>query len=115
MLRNGLPEVIKYAFIGEQRIGALLSEAGGLSKLRSEQALMDIVSWSVKYKASVTAGDYRDRSGLRAALNFGHTVGHALEAASGGNSIGHGEAVALGMLVESFAGQRYGITPRGHA
>jgi 3-dehydroquinate synthetase/shikimate kinase len=59
--------------------------------------LDDVVFACVRYKCEVVAGDERD-AGLRAALNLGHTVGHAIEAASGYSRYRHGEAVGLGLL-----------------
>jgi 3-dehydroquinate synthase len=54
-----------------------------------------------------------DTSDVRAILNFGHTVGHALEKLSGYKGVLHGEAVAIGMVAEAAIGERMGITEKG--
>ena len=65
----------------------------------------------MRIKANVVTRDERE-GGLRQVLNFGHTVGHALEAATG-YRLGHGTAVAAGMLLEAELGERLGVTERG--
>jgi 3-dehydroquinate synthase len=69
------------------------------------------VSRSVALKAAVVSEDEFE-GGYRQILNFGHTLGHALEAASG-YALGHGSAVALGMLLETRLGERLGVTEPG--
>jgi len=66
---------------------------------------------SVELKARVVSQDERE-GGLRQILNFGHTLGHALEAASG-YGVGHGSAVATGMVLEAELGERVGVTEAG--
>ncbi len=73
----------------------------------------DAVRRSVELKAAVVSGDERE-TGRRTILNFGHTLGHALEAASG-YQISHGSAVALGMVLEARIGERLGVTAPGTA
>ena len=75
----------------------------------SWEALVRLVADAIAVKAAVVAGDERE-GGARAILNFGHTVGHALEAALAPGWL-HGEAVAVGMVVEAAAGAAMGITP----
>jgi 3-dehydroquinate synthase len=71
-----------------------------------------VVSESCKKKAGVVAGDEREESGLRAILNFGHTIGHAIESVAGhAGSFQHGEAVAVGMVAEARLAQRLGWVP----
>jgi 3-dehydroquinate synthase len=71
----------------------------------------ELVGASVRLKARVVMADEWE-SGYRQVLNFGHTIGHALEAASD-YRLGHGSAVALGMLAEAEAGERIGVTEKG--
>ncbi|MDD4933001.1 MAG: 3-dehydroquinate synthase [Methylacidiphilaceae bacterium] len=97
-IRAGLAEVIKYGMIADPTL---------LSTL--ETSTLDwqaIVRRSVEIKAAVVAEDERETSGRRAVLNFGHTAGHALEAALGYRTLVHGEAVALGMRVATLLSQR---------
>lgn len=95
--RSGMAEVIKTALIGDREIGALLEEAsvyGG-----SNDVVVEVVRRSLAVKGAVVEADLTEK-GRRMVLNLGHTVGHALESASG-FSISHGEAVGLGMLSEA--------------
>ena len=78
--------------------GEFFEELGGVAAAQSgdKEALQALILHSVQYKAAVVAEDERD-SGLRAVLNYGHTIGHGLEAAAA-YDLPHGEAVAVGML-----------------
>jgi len=95
--RAGLFEVLKCGVIGHP---ALFAEFDGRNseKLRGNSALMqEMIVQAVKLKAAVVAADERE-SDLRRVLNFGHTIGHALETESGYKKFLHGEAVAWGMI-----------------
>jgi 3-dehydroquinate synthase len=70
-------------------------------------ALEEIVTWNCRLKAAVVAADERE-AGLRAILNYGHTVGHAVERAASYGTYTHGEAVALGMNAEAGLARRRG-------
>jgi 3-dehydroquinate synthase len=72
-----------------------------------------VVVRSIEIKAEVVSKDERE-SGLRKILNFGHTLGHAIESA-GGYGLPHGSCVALGMILEARVGERMGITRQGTA
>jgi 3-dehydroquinate synthase len=110
-LRAGLAEVIKYGLIAD---GAFLArlERDFDALLRGEgTALMEVIARSCEIKAEIVAGDEREQ-GARALLNFGHTFGHAIEAATGFQEWLHGEAVGTGMLIAAAFSQRLGlITP----
>ena len=107
-LRAGLAEVIKHgaaldaAFLAwlETNIAALLG--------REREALTYAVRRSCELKAAIVAEDERE-SGARALLNFGHTFGHAIEAASGYGAWLHGEAVAAGMVMAAELSARAGL------
>ena len=92
---HGLAEVLKMGLLAG---GEFFEELGGLAAARSgnKEALQTLILHSVRYKAAVVAEDERE-SGLRAVLNYGHTIGHGLEAAAD-YDLPHGEAVAVGML-----------------
>jgi len=75
--------------------------------------MLDLVARSVEIKAAVVSRDERE-GGLRKTLNFGHTIGHALEAVIYGTLL-HGEAVAIGMTYESALAERLGIAAPGTA
>lgn len=96
--RAGLYEVIKYGVIASA--GLFTRVAGSLPALfkHDHDALMAIVTESCRIKASIVEQDEHE-TGVRRLLNFGHTAGHALEAATKYRRFRHGEAVAYGMLV----------------
>lgn len=75
--------------------------------------LRDIVARCIQLKASVVEEDEFETTGRRAILNFGHTIGHAIEQVTGYGPILHGEAVSLGMIAEGLLGERIGLTPKG--
>jgi 3-dehydroquinate synthase len=102
----GLAEVIKCGFIADPEILDLLESSG--PELSAELTL-DLITRAVRVKAEVVAADETE-GGRRAILNFGHTIGHALEAASGYELL-HGEAVALGMVAALDLGAAMGIGP----
>jgi len=89
----GLAEVVKCGFIADAGLLDLLEQSGPDLTVAQHQ---EVITRAVRVKADVVASD-ENESGRRAILNFGHTVGHALEAASGYGLL-HGEAVALGMV-----------------
>lgn len=96
-LSAALGEVVKMAAIMDAPFFEQL-EAQGAGLLRAEpEAMEEIVARTVRLKAQVVQADERE-SGLRAILNYGHTIGHGVEAASGYSRYRHGEAVAIGMV-----------------
>lgn len=106
-LANGLAEVIKSAAIRGEKFFAFLEENLDRIKSLEEKALEEIVFQSVKIKAEVVEKDEMD-SGLRNILNYGHTIGHAIESVSG-FSVGHGRAVAIGMLAAARISNKMGM------
>jgi len=100
-IRAGLSEVIKYGIIKDAQLFRYVeSRYKDILKLRAP-VLEYVVARSSRIKAGVVSRDEREEKGIRTILNFGHTVGHAIEAASGYRIYNHGEAIALGMLVAS--------------
>lgn len=95
--REGLAEVIKYGAIMDAAMIAALESGLDAILLREAAALEHIVERSLRHKAAVVASDERE-GGMRKILNYGHTVGHALEASAGYGNFLHGEAVAIGMV-----------------
>ena len=90
VFREGLAEVIKHAVIADASMLELLPPD-------SSSDLTQLIARNVAIKASIVAKDEFETSGIRALLNFGHTVGHAVEAVAGYGGLAHGEAVAIGM------------------
>ena len=104
---NGLAEVIKYAVIEDNGLFTYLeSNLDGLKSLDS-RVLEEVVFRSARIKAGVVEKDEKDL-GLRNVLNYGHTIGHAIESASD-FKLGHGQAVAIGMLAAARISNRLGI------
>ena len=106
-LRCGLAEVVKYGVILDQAFFERL-ESSVAPILRGDPDILGaIIARSCELKAEVVSKDEREETGLRAVLNFGHTVGHAIEAVEGyGGRYRHGEAVSIGMVAEArLAGQ----------
>lgn len=94
--RAAFAEIVKYCMISEDGLVPLLDrQLEGLMD-RDPVLVADVVRRSVAIKAAVVAADERE-SGLRAVLNYGHTVAHALEAATGFGPVNHGEALAVGL------------------
>jgi 3-dehydroquinate synthase len=97
--RAGMAEVIKYGVIWDEDLFAQLEQAPHLDDFSSlsEELLQTILTRSCQAKADVVGQDEKE-AGLRAILNYGHTIGHAVESLTGYNAINHGEAVAIGMV-----------------
>jgi len=105
----GLAEVIKYGIIKDpQLFDYLESKYREIFSFRP-RVLEFIIARSSKIKADIVSRDEREEKGLRTVLNFGHTAGHAIEAASYYRIYNHGEAVALGMLVAADISRRIGL------
>jgi 3-dehydroquinate synthase len=111
-LAAGMAEAIKHAAIADAEYFAVL-EHSPVPVTADAATLERVVARSVEIKAQIVAADERE-AGVRAALNFGHTVGHALEATSG-YALLHGEAVAIGMVVEARLAEAMGVAERGTA
>ena len=108
-LRAGLAEVVKTGIIRSRPLFRLV-ESHAEALLRCDvEALGEVVERSCKVKAKVVGKDERDTSGERAVLNFGHTVGHAVEAAAGLERLLHGEAVAIGMVAAGRVALKLGL------
>lgn len=108
-LRCGLAEVVKHGVILDAEFFAYQEAHAEALMARRPDAVRHAVAQSCRIKAGVVTRDEREETGLRAALNFGHTVGHAVESVAGyGGDYLHGEAVAVGMVAESRLAGRLG-------
>jgi 3-dehydroquinate synthase len=110
-LTNGLAEVIKSAAIRDSGFFAYLEANMERIKALDGGVLEEVVFRSAHIKAEVVAKDEKD-TGLRGILNYGHTIGHALETASD-FGLGHGEAVAIGMLAAGRISCQMGLLQSG--
>jgi 3-dehydroquinate synthase len=113
--RNGLAEVLKHGIIADARhlADALDLAPALLEGDAANPSIAALIADSIAIKARVVAEDERE-GGLRKILNFGHTVGHAVEAGSGFSML-HGEAIAVGMAVEARLAERLGAAEAGTA
>lgn len=117
-LRSGIAEALKHGAIADAAyFDFICRECPGLLAAiparRDVLALHHVIEKSVRLKIGVVVADEREK-GARKALNFGHTIGHAIETLSA-YSMRHGEAVGVGMLLEATAAERVGITEPGTA
>jgi len=113
-LRAGSAEAIKHGAVADAGyFDWLAEELPGLLSRPDDDRWPELIARSVEIKADVVTRDARER-GLRKILNFGHTIGHAIEAAAGFRLL-HGEAVAIGMTFEAAIAERVGIAQAGTA
>jgi 3-dehydroquinate synthase len=106
--RSGLAEVAKYGLTLDPGLLDLLERGAEAVLARDPAALEDVVGRSVRAKAAVVATDERDQ-GPRLVLNYGHTLGHALERMDDFGGRSHGEAVAVGMVFAARLSERLGM------
>ena len=111
---DGFGEMIKYALIGNEN---LWKEIKILENIKNQYIKKEWIDWCVSFKEKIVQEDLYDQ-GLRHILNFGHTMGHAIEAffmqkdkdeKKSFPTVLHGHAVALGMVMESYLSYRYGL------
>ncbi|MFL5402071.1 MAG: 3-dehydroquinate synthase [Gemmatimonadales bacterium] len=107
----GLAEAVKHGLIADRRYFEWMETQAEEIRGRNQEALVHLIRRSVEIKAEVVSRDERE-AGWRAILNAGHTVAHALEQASG-FALPHGEAVALGLMVECQLAEDLGVAQTG--
>jgi shikimate kinase/3-dehydroquinate synthase len=108
---SALAEVVKTALIGDPEMFSLLEGNAERVAQRDLELTAELVRRSVRVKARIVSFDERE-GGLRAVLNLGHTVGHALEAQAGYTALTHGEAISLGLVAALRLGEALGQTPK---
>lgn len=106
-LRSGLGEVVKAGLIADKGLFEICSQGWG----KVESRLNEVVRRSMAVKIEVIEADPYEK-GFRAALNLGHTIGHAIELASG-FELFHGEAIAIGMVIAAQMAEKRGVARRG--
>jgi 5-deoxy-5-amino-3-dehydroquinate synthase len=106
--RCGLGEIAKYALLGDDELAALVAQKHSALVARDPATVADAVARSAAIKARYVEADEEERLGLRAHLNYGHTLAHALETVCG-YALAHGEAVAVGLV---FAAELAGALER---
>lgn len=110
-LACGFAEIVKHAAIGDRALFDVLEANLGEARRRNPAVLEKILYDSLQVKADIVARDATER-GERRKLNFGHTLGHALEKVAG---IAHGEAVSVGMVFAAGISRRRGLLPPAEA
>ncbi len=108
---GGMAEVVKYGFISDRSFFDFLQENFDEVVRFREPYLTEAVSRSAFIKAEVVERDFRETTGLRATLNFGHTFAHGFEKLAEYRNLRHGEAVAIGMVCALFLSHRLGFLP----
>lgn len=104
----GISETIKYGIIWDEELFKFMEENKSNILELSQTHIKHIIKRSCEIKAQIVSMDERE-SGLRAILNYGHTVGHAIETETGYCRFLHGEAVAIGMCLESGLSEKIGV------
>lgn len=112
-LQYGLAEAVKHGAIADAEYLTWIVKSSRAIFNHKIDAVTSLIARSVRIKAGFVSDDVRE-AGVRAVLNFGHTIGHALEYVAN-YDMPHGQAVGLGMLVEATAGELAGITEAGTA
>jgi 3-dehydroquinate synthase len=107
--RSGLAEIVKHGIVLERTYFDEVEREAGVLLDRRLDVLERIIGGSCRLKASVIERDPEEKSELRFALNYGHTIGHALEATTGYQRWTHGEAVSLGIAAEAGLARRLGL------
>ena len=98
-IRNGLAEAVKYGVIDDRSLFDYIEENVEKLLMGDRKALSHVILRSSQIKTKVVLADEKETKGIRTILNFGHTVGHAIEAAGEFELYHHGESVALGMRI----------------
>ena len=108
-IQNGLSEALKYGVIYDKKLFHYIAENYQKLLDGDSKALLHVVIRCSQIKAEVVVEDEKETKGVRVILNFGHTVGHAIEAAGKYDRFQHGEAVALGMRIAADISQQLGL------
>jgi 3-dehydroquinate synthase len=114
---EGFAEIIKHAAIRDEAMMESIERLPGEEAGGRTAALVALVARNVAIKAAIVAADEHETAGLRALLNFGHTIGHGIEASAGYGQLLHGEAISLGLVAalrisEEVAGLDAGATEK---
>jgi 3-dehydroquinate synthase len=110
---QGFAEIIKHAVVADPKMFRNLQSWDPPNSLApGASALQSLIKRNIKIKSTIVAKDERDQTGQRAVLNFGHTVGHAIERAGDYRKFLHGEAVSLGIVAAcTISVKKAGLSP----
>ncbi len=109
--QSGMAEVLKYGFIMDAELAANLNAEPLTSHL--DHRTESVIATCIEHKKQVVEADEFETTGYRAILNFGHTVGHAIEKLTNYETYTHGEAISIGMVIETRIGEKLGICSPG--
>ncbi len=109
-LTSGWAEALKHGLILDEGLLATFEGQKAPITTLDPDAATDVIRRSVAVKANIVSQDERETLGIRVLLNYGHTIGHAIEAATGFGKLLHGEAVSVGMMGAAYIGQAMGMT-----
>ncbi len=113
-LDNGLAECVKHGVIRNGSLLTFIDDNAAALRAMDAGVLTDLIARNVAIKATVVVTDERE-AGVRAHLNYGHTIGHALETFFGYDALPHGRAVSLGMVAANTIAVNRGLLPAVHA
>ncbi|MFH1063238.1 MAG: 3-dehydroquinate synthase [Candidatus Omnitrophota bacterium] len=108
-ISSGLAEVVKYGVIVDKNLFSFLEKNYQQILKLDKDCLIRIISTASKIKAQIVAADEKETKGLRTILNFGHTIGHAMETATDYSNLNHGEAISIGMVAACEIAREIGI------
>lgn len=111
-LREGLAEAVKYGVIADARLFSLLSGRSSEVFSLKKKTIEELIAGCLRIKSTVVSKDEREGKSLRTILNFGHTIGHALESCFSYSRLSHGNAISVGMAGACFISQRMGLCDR---
>lgn len=115
-MRQGFAEIVKHAIIRDAEMFGMLSSRAKQAFASNDDDLRELIQRNIEIKAAIVAEDERDESGERALLNFGHTIGHAIERAGNYEMLRHGEAISIGIVAAcNVSVNRAGLSEREHA
>jgi 3-dehydroquinate synthase len=106
---EGLAEAIKHGIIRDPQLFEMAAQACSFppnDEASSKAALPGFIERNIRIKAEIVAADEREHAGVRSLLNFGHTIGHAIEYAAGYGNFLHGEAISLGIIAATHVSVR---------
>jgi 3-dehydroquinate synthase len=109
-LREGFAEIIKHGLIMDPPMLDVLERDASRFLAADPDAMTELVARNAALKAGVVSEDERE-GGRRTILNYGHTLGHAIEAVTGYRDVRHGEAISAGMMAAAAIGEAMGVTP----
>lgn len=110
-IRSGMAEIWKAGYIEDASFVTKLRH----TRVKNQIPSLELIERSIQIKADVVMDDEFEQTGRRAKLNFGHTIGHAIEKVLNYRHLSHGEAVGIGMVLEAELGAKLGITPNDFA